>query len=241
MNAILSKFIDNPINFTKLVFLKLVIGPLRYGGKNDYKAQDYWRNRFLKYNLKINAVGNEGLSEEKNYQEREKALKIFSEICQKENIHLEKIQILEIGCGNGFYTQFLSDSGTENYTGADITDVLFSQLKIKFPHYTFIKNDISMDTLEGKFDLIVTMDVIQHIVNDNKFKFAINNIKSGLTENGVFIVAPITNISKKYLFYVRRWSFADIDQYFPEQNYLTKRIPFRGDEQLLLIRKTRRF
>jgi len=241
VSDLFSKFKNNPLRTIKLILSKTMILPIKYGTKSDYKAHSYWRDRFLKYNLKINAVGNEGLSEEDNLRERAKSIKIFNEVCQKEKIYLEKIQILEIGCGSGFYTQFLLDSGAANYTGVDITDVLFPQLKPKFPHYTFIKQDISMDTLEGKFDLIVMMDVIQHIVNDDKFKFTINNIKSGLSENGIFIVAPITNISKKHLFYVRRWSFADIDQYFPEQNFLTKGIPFRGDEQLLLIRKTCKF
>jgi SAM-dependent methyltransferase len=237
MSIFLKKLTRNPFKALELLFLKMFILPIKYGKKDGYKAHDYWRDRFLKYDQQMRAVGNEGLSEEDNRRERAKALEILDAIWPKIPMDLKHSKILEIGCGNGFYTDYLSRRGANNYTGLDITDVLFPGLKQRFPQFVFIKKDITAEPVGDRFDLVLMMDVIQHIVNKEKFGTAMQNIRASLQEKGVFIVAPITPSSKRYFFHVRSWPQESLGPFFPDADFSTEKIGFRPKEDLLLIRK----
>lgn len=176
---------------------------IKYGAGNDYDAAKYWHDRFSKYGLSLKGAGNEGISEEENEKIYAEAAKVFTDLCRKEDIDFHNVSVLEIGCGTGFYTQLLHDLGVKSYTGVDITDVLFPKLRKKFPRFKFIKKDVTSDKLEGKYDLIIMIDVIEHIVKESKLSFAMENVKNCLSHNGVFIVTPIMKVSKKQLFYLR--------------------------------------
>ena len=95
--------------------------------------------------------------------------------------------------------------------------------------------DISADEVEEKFDLIVMIDVIEHIVKDDKFKFCMENIEKSLKNAGVFIITPIMKRNKKHHFYNRDWSLNDIQPFFAGCEF-SDLIPFRGGN-ILFIRK----
>lgn len=236
MEDIFSKFKKNPLGFIKRVLYKLIIGPLKYSTGDDYKACKYWHDRFSKYGQSIRGSGDEGLSEEENKKMYTEAAKVFTDLCQKQKINFKNVSVLEIGCGSGFYTGLLYNLGVRNYLGVDITDVLLPELKEKFPKFRFNKKDITSDKIKGKFDLIVMIDVIEHIVNEVKFSCAMENIKNCLSERGMFIIAPIMRVSKKRLFYIRLWSLQDIKQKF--SGYIFgELLPFRNNH-IFTIRKT---
>jgi len=229
------KFKNKPFDFFWRGLYKTTIGRFKYGKRNDYDAARYWEDRFSKYGLSLKGSGDEGLSAEENQQMYAEAATVFVDLCAKEGIDFRQAKVLEIGCGAGSYTQLLYEMGVRSYVGVDITDALFPHHKQKFSQYKFVKKDITMDRLEGQFDVIVMIDVIEHIVNEAKFSFAMENVKSSLQDNGLFIVSPIADESKKHLFYVRTWSLQDIKTRF--SGYLFRElIPFR-DNYILAVRK----
>ena len=234
MSDFLLRLLKDPCGSVKRALLKIFILPIKYGRGQDYNAVGYWKDRFQKYSTAMKGVGCEGLSEEDNLRAREQAIKIFDAACRTQNIRFDQINILEIGCGNGFYTDYLRQNGARNYTGIDITDVLFGPLRAKFPAYNFVRKDVTADSLEGQYDFIVMMDVIQHVVNREKLLSALDNIKGCLCPNGVFIVAPLTAASKRHLFHVHRWSVNELDLVF-RGNYSRQIIPFRVGEDLVVI------
>jgi len=232
------KFLRDPFGFVKRALFKALIGPLKYGRNNDYDAGRYWHDRFSRYGLSIKGPGDESISEDENIRMYNEAGGVFLEMLKKEAVDLANAAVLEIGCGNGFYTQILHDAGVKNYVGLDITDVLFPSLAKRFPEFRFTKKDISSDKLNQTFDLIVMIDVVQHIVNEDKLIFCLNNISGSLLEGGVFIIAPLMKERKKELFYVHRWTYDDIRIRFPRLN-ISGLIPFRGGSALV-IRKPRK-
>ena len=235
MKDILSRFKKNPLDFIRRALFKTIIGPLKYGKGDDYDAVKYWHDRFAKYGQLLRGAGDEGLSEEENEEMYTDAAKIFTDLCLKEGVDFQSARAIDIGCGTGFYTKVLYDLGVKNYAGVDITDVLFPGLRKKFPQYRFIKRDISSDRIEGKFDLIVMIDVISHIVQESKLSKALENLKNCLSPNGIFIISPIIEASKRYSFYNLRRSSEDIKQRFP--GYIFRElVPFRGN-YILIIRK----
>ena len=235
VNGIFSRLKKDPFGSIKRAIFKTVIGPIRYGMAGDYDAARYWHDRFTKYGRSWKGPGDEGLSEEENKRMYEEAAKVFIDACKSQNVNFEKARVLEIGCGSGFYTQLLHELGVKSYVGIDITDVFFPELRKKFPRFDFVRQDITEEKAIGIFDLIVMIDVIEHIVNDSRVDFAMENIKSCLTTNGVIIIGPVMESREKRFFYLKFWSLKDIKQRFPEHIF-GELEPFRNGH-ILTIRK----
>lgn len=238
LQEILYKIRKNPLGLLKRVIFKTFIGPFKYRTDNDYDAQKYWNDRFSKYGKTLTASGDEGLSEEENRHDYELALNVITSVFNKENIAFEKTEVLEIGCGTGFYTQLLHDLKVKKYIGIDIANVLFPELKHKFPSSTFIQKDITTEeVITSPFDLIIMIDVIEHIVSKDKLVFAMKNVQKCLKKDSIFIIAPIMETSKKHLFYLHSWTLEDIKENFSDEEYTFQELITFRKSNLLVIRK----
>ena len=235
LKYILSRLKKDPLDFIRRSLYKTIIESLKYGKGNDYDAARYWHDRFSKYGLSLKGAGVEGLSEEENRKMYAEAAKVFTDLCRKENVDFQSVNVLEIGPGTGFYAQILHDLGVKSYIGIDITDILFPELRKNFSQFRFTKKDITTEKIKGKFDLIIMINVIEHIVKESKLSLAMDNIKNCLSDNGIFIVSSIKNVSKRHIFYFRSWSLQDIKQRF--HGYIfSEPVPFRTDH-ILVIKK----
>jgi 2-polyprenyl-3-methyl-5-hydroxy-6-metoxy-1,4-benzoquinol methylase len=224
-------------NFIGRVFRKLITGPLKYGKQGDYNAKKYWHDRFLKYGDSIQGPGNEALSEAENIKMYNAAKDVFVSTCRKESISFETSRFCEIGLGNGFYTKILKDLGVQQYQGFDISDVIIPRMQERFSEFSFEQKDIGSDPITGSYDVVMLIDVIQHIVNKDKFKFALNNIKSSLADRAIFLMGPLEKKNSKVLYYVRNWTVEDVKGIFSEGEFtFSDPVNFRGAD-LYIIRK----
>ncbi|MFX0137914.1 MAG: class I SAM-dependent methyltransferase [Candidatus Hodarchaeota archaeon] len=124
------------------------------------------------------------------------------------------IKILDIGCGMGHFLYALTINGYHNFIGIDISSQMINFIKnFNNPDLNYVFKLISkkvekadvfdfLDKFEGKFDLIVANDVIEHIEKRkilDFFKLVRNNLK----DNGIFIAktANMTNLVSNMLFY----------------------------------------
>jgi len=220
----------------KLFFEKLLVHPFKYGRGGDYDAKRYWDDRFRKHDLNIKSVGIEGLSEEENLALRREGEKLFKDVCRDRLGSLKGKSVLDVGCGAGLYTAIMRQESVGAYTGVDITDAYFQELQTRFPGYAFIRKDVTADALEGAYDVILFMDVIEHIVNDEKCNFAFENFKRCLKKGGTLIMVPVTDHKKKHMFHVRFWSCPEIEARLGP-GYGIEKIRARQDEYLLVITK----
>jgi SAM-dependent methyltransferase len=233
--ASLSKLRRDPVGFIHRAIFKTLIAPLKYRTKGGYDAARYWSDRFARYGPAMKGVGDEGLSERDNREIYESAGVTFLDLCRQEGIDFSTARVLEIGCGNGFYTQLLKEQGVRHYLGVDITDALFPLLMERFPGFRFIRRDVTAELLDGEFDLVLMIDVIEHIVSEEKLDFAMRNVQRCLAGNSRFLVAPVVDQGGRSLFYVRFWTIEDIKRRLSECQ-LDKPHPFRGSH-LLIARK----
>lgn len=185
---------------------KTLIGPLRYRRGDGYDAQRFWEHRFSRYGTSLRGAGHEGRTEEENRREYEAAAAIVTARLERARTAIKTARILEVGCGTGFYTQLLQSLGAVSYTGLDITDVLFEEHRARFPDFEFVRSDVTDEPLEGEYDIILMIDVAEHIVSDEAFRGAMSNIRSALAPDGLLLVGPFTPESRNHLFYVRFWS-----------------------------------
>ena len=153
-------------------------------------------------------------------------------------LDLGRVRVLDIGCGNGFYAGLFKDAGVVDYTGVDVTDVLFPRLREAYPGFRFIRKDITSEGMGGeRFDLVLMIDVIEHIVTSEKLNGALENVKGCLKEGGVFMVSPVFKSDRRLLFNVKEWARADIEPMF--QGYAVDVVSgFRGADMLVVRRHT---
>lgn len=95
-----------------------------------------------------------------------------------------KIKILELGCNEGVATSILAEFGHQ-VTGIDSDDEAIkwakSNLEKKYKNLIFYNDDF-VGKLYGKFDVVVSLDVIEHIPKEEEstfFKSVVNNLKVG--------------------------------------------------------------
>ena len=191
---------------TKNHFLKNWKHCRRYSAsQHDYDAQKYWDERHEQYGMEtLKGVGRGDLSEMKNSAWYAAARYIFLGIMNELNISKETGKILELGYGTGFYANILEKQGYRDYQGVDISDVHLSTIENIIPGYKgkFQKADVGSNYFECKnCDLIFMIDVSQHIVNDEKMTFCLQqNVKQNLKSSGIFLVTDELT-DEKFSFY----------------------------------------
>ena len=124
---------------------------------------------------------------------------------------LDKINILDIGCGGGL----LSEPMTK--LGANVTGIDASSKNINIAKLHAKKNKLKINYLcsspeklkiQKKFDVILNMEIVEHVEDIN---FFINSCSKLLKKNGLMFVATLNKTLKSYLFaiigaeYVLRW------------------------------------
>ena len=173
----------------------------RYVDGTDYRAVEYWSRSHGKYGFDLRGVGDYGLTPEENLRQLEEGGRLMIELCRRANFDLRRASVLDVGCGTGYYAGILRDAGVSRYTGVDIVDTLFSGLRAQCPDFTFRRLDVSSEPITGSYQLIIMMDVAQHIVEARRFRYAMENLKGHLAEDGMIIISTCIGPYRRNTFY----------------------------------------
>jgi SAM-dependent methyltransferase len=211
MAGLLARFLHDPAGLVARGFRKLVVGPLRYRRGRGYDAERYWGDRFRRYGRSLRGPGHEGYSEEENARVYAQARAVVLEACRRAGVRFPGARVLEIGVGTGFYTRMCRDEGARSYTGVDVTDALFGELRREFPEYEFVRRDATAETIEGEYDLVLMIDVVEHIVTEEGLAAALGSVRGALAPGGVFLLAlPAPGSGAERLFYLHAWRLEEV-------------------------------
>jgi 2-polyprenyl-3-methyl-5-hydroxy-6-metoxy-1,4-benzoquinol methylase len=84
------------------------------------------------------------------------------------SLNLTNPEILDLGCGNGWFTERLAALGRA--TGTDLSLKAMEEAKTRFPHATFLGGDLFQVALpEAHYDVIVSQQVIAHVVDQPRY------------------------------------------------------------------------
>ncbi|HEY6952015.1 MAG TPA: class I SAM-dependent methyltransferase [Bacteroidota bacterium] len=189
---------------------------IRFGGSRDYSTVEYWKYRHSKYGFDLRGVGDKTKSHEENIRLLEQGRRVFLDVCNTAGVTFPGARVLDIGCGTGFFAEVVRNNGVRDYLGIDIVDTLFEGLRIRCPGYLFERLDVSVEPLHGSYDLILAMDVLQHIVDENKFIFAVRNMISHLAPSGIVIISTHLGPQRRDGFYVVRRPIEEFQRVFAE-------------------------
>ncbi len=124
---------------------------------------------------------------------------------------LEKVRILDVGCGGGLLSEPMSR------LGADVVGIDASKKNIEVAKLHANKNNLDIEYLctspenlkiDKKFDVILNMEIVEHVEDVD---FFLESCSKLLKTNGVMFVATLNKTLKSYLFaiigaeYILRW------------------------------------
>ena len=129
----------------------------------------------------------------------------------KEKKPLEKVKILDIGCGGGLLSEPMSRLGAD-VTAIDASDKNINVAKIHAKTSNLKINYIctSPEKLKSKnkFDVILNMEIVEHVDDVNLFLKSCSGL---LKKNGIMFIATLNKTLKSYVFaivgaeYILRW------------------------------------
>jgi SAM-dependent methyltransferase len=157
---------------------------------SEFDPRGYWEER-LEGTFSLGGVGWLGLGEPFNnwmYKVRRHA---FRRAVRHAVGDARGLRVLDVGVGTGFYVERWRELGAGDVTGIDLTDVAVEQLSRRYPDARFVQADITegMGGLApGQFDAISVMDVLFHIVDDERYRQAIANLHGLLRPGGTLIL-----------------------------------------------------
>ena len=124
---------------------------------------------------------------------------------------LKNLNILDIGCGGGLLSEPISRLGA-NVTGIDASEknIKIAKLHLKKSKLkiNYICTSPEKINLNKKFDVILNMEIVEHVDNLN---FFLKKSSLLLKKNGLMFVATINKTLKSYIFgivgaeYILRW------------------------------------
>jgi len=76
-------------------------------------------------------------------------------------------KILEIGCGTGQLAEYIRDEGFTNYLGFDFSTLAIKKARERVNSYNFfVGNALEVGPFERNFDIVICLEVLEHVTED---------------------------------------------------------------------------
>jgi 2-polyprenyl-3-methyl-5-hydroxy-6-metoxy-1,4-benzoquinol methylase len=107
------------------------------------------------------------------------------------------VDVLELGCAEGIGTLLLAENG-HRITGVDFDEaaIRYAQESIHNPRLTFLSCDFVGQQF-GKFDAVVSLDVIEHILPEQESDF-LTTITDNLAPDGFCVIGTPNETAAPY-------------------------------------------
>ena len=181
--------------------------------------QDFWEDRHKTFDSDMRAVGPDLHCSDAILEVYAEGEKVLSKILSKYP-GFQDFSVIEIGCGNGYWTGFLNRLGLKRYIGVDISPYAVQKISKRFPDFRFFPLDITEgigELRESSADMILMIDVTQHIVDDVMFRNAMTNVRKLLNPKGTIVLT--SNLSESLdtdVYYVKRRPVEAYREIFPD-------------------------
>ncbi|MBX3396920.1 MAG: class I SAM-dependent methyltransferase [Phycisphaerae bacterium] len=180
-------------------------------------TRDEWLTRH-RYSGAFERVGYAGLGERYNRALYRLRHAHFIRLLRR-LLPTQECNVLDIGCGTGFYIEIYRSLGLRRLSGIDISPEAVRRLRERFPGQVFEAGDISEGLPEmiragGPFEVVSAMDVLFHITDDALWRRALRVCGEAVVPGGILIVTD--NFPARTLPATASQSFHTLDEHLAE-------------------------
>jgi SAM-dependent methyltransferase len=155
----------------------------------EFDARAYWEQR-LSERYSLDGVGWIGLGASFNRWMYRVRRHVFLRNLRPLIAAPRELRVLDVGSGTGFYIDCWHELGAGSVTGTDLTATAVEKLRARHPGDRFECFDIGSRDVpfdEGSFDAISIVDVLYHVVDDERYREAFRNAFELLTPGGLLV------------------------------------------------------
>lgn len=135
--------------------------------------------------------------------------RIFTSLCSD----ISPSSILDVGCGEGSLLNTLMKAHPRTTgTGVEVSDQALALAVKMVPTATFLNCDIATTALPQTFDLVVSADVVEHIVDDDT---AIQNMAAMTAPGGQLIISTLQGRMRNFerqVGHVRNYALGELEE-----------------------------
>ena len=109
--------------------------------------------------------------------------------------------VIDVGSGTGFYVDLWKRLQVPRVTGIDITQVAVERLASRFPGDDFVRADISSPEITQTVkpaQFVSAFDVLFHIVDNDRFHAALDNIATLTEPGGYFVLSDLFQHASRF-------------------------------------------
>jgi 2-polyprenyl-3-methyl-5-hydroxy-6-metoxy-1,4-benzoquinol methylase len=160
-------------------------------GHGTFDPGEYWQDR-LSARYTLGSTGWSSLGEAFNEWSYAVRRRVFTRVARDAVPARADANVLDVGSGTGFYLDVWQRLGVSQITGSDLTSVAVERLAQRFPAATVERVDIGeagVPLPARAYDAISIIDVLFHIVDDERYAQAVSNLGGLLKPGGTLILS----------------------------------------------------
>jgi 2-polyprenyl-3-methyl-5-hydroxy-6-metoxy-1,4-benzoquinol methylase len=155
----------------------------------DFDPRRYWEQR-LTNACTLGSVGWSGLGESFNRWMYAVRKRVFRRVVGESIENPSDVRVLDVGSGTGFYLNAWRELGVRDLSGSDLTSTAVTHLRAAFTACPIHQLDIGGDPEQlpdDRYDVVSIMDVLYHVVDDQRYAQALHNLSRLVKPGGKVI------------------------------------------------------
>jgi len=165
-------------------------GSARPGDRETFDAPGYWRER-LREHPGLSGTGSSLAPlawQTWLYRGKERA---YSRLLRRASLDVRGADVLDFGCGTGHFEDLWERLGAGATAGIDVVPETIERLRRAYPGRRYLCADLSSESADlalfGRPDLITALDVLYHIVDDDRLLAVLRKLVDLLPSGGHFL------------------------------------------------------
>jgi 2-polyprenyl-3-methyl-5-hydroxy-6-metoxy-1,4-benzoquinol methylase len=158
--------------------------------KQAFDASAYWNKRYEA--IDASKSGHVDLPVEYNRWLYRRKQDHLAKALSKVGATLRGKRLLEIAAGSGAWMDFWKAQGVADYMGIDLSERAIEGLKQRYPEERFLQYDLNESGLERvlgtDYDCVSAIDVLYHVVDDQRFQVLMGELASLLKPGGLLVI-----------------------------------------------------